>query len=149
MTARRARARKQDSEIAALLRAGATYAQVYDALSISHSPTRIARVRREHGIPTPDRRIAPSARTPEDTYRLYARASSGHLHWTGPWAGRMPEVCAADDVKISALRVGFRLHYGRDPEGRVRRNCGDLKCVAGPHLTDRIVRTQRSESSHT
>jgi hypothetical protein len=46
--------------------------------------------------------------------------------------------------KESALRVAFRMTHGRDPIGPVRVGCRTPWCVAGPHLTDRLLRTQRT-----
>lgn len=131
--------------IAAMLRDGATYAEIRAAVGCGYSL--ISTVRREHGIPLPTR--PRPCRTPEQTYHLYAiPAADGHRHWTGPWAGRMPQIQhpsrdGRDGRKESALRIGFRLHHGRDPTGRVFRSCGDLTCVAGPHLTDAPLRAWR------
>ncbi|MFE5853574.1 hypothetical protein ACFQ61_10220 [Streptomyces sp. NPDC056500] len=125
-------------EIAALLRAGATYQQVED--QVGGCTSTIASVRKEFGIPVPPR--SKLARPAEVTYALYATPhEDGHVRWTGPWAGRMPQITLAKGKAVSALRIAFLLHYRRPPEGRVHRECGDLLCVAGAHLADRRHRT--------
>ncbi|MCZ7414290.1 hypothetical protein [Streptomyces sp. WMMC897] len=129
---------ERTAAIAALLRAGRTYAQIRRAVP-GASYNLIAQVRRAHNIP-PNRAHRPR-RSPQDSYRLYATPTEdGHAHWTGPWAGRMPQITIRTGHAVSALRVAFRMHHGREPDGYVRPGCSDPKCVAGDHLTDRRIR---------
>ncbi|PZG77291.1 hypothetical protein C1I97_36925 [Streptomyces sp. NTH33] len=132
----------RDTVIAELLRAGATYPQVRAALG-GGSPNTIAEIRRAENIPVPDR--PRPCRTPEESYALYAEPyAGGHARWTGPWAGRMPQICrpGKHGRKESALRVAFRMRHGRDPDGYVRPGCGVPDCVASGHLTDSTMRNQ-------
>ncbi|CAL9302980.1 hypothetical protein [Streptomyces sp. SudanB91_2054] len=126
--------------IAELLRAGATYPEVREQLGVG-SYTTIAQVRHAQGIPVV-RRPRPT-RSVEETYALYAEPyGDGHARWTGPWAGRMPQIQHPGwrGRKESALRVAFRLEYGREPVGNVRAGCGEPGCVAAGHTTDRDMR---------
>jgi hypothetical protein len=133
--------RATDEQILQQLRAGATYAEIYERLG-NRNPTRIAQLRREHGIPVVWRT---NGRTPEQTYALYATpAGDGHARWAGAWSGRMPAIHlpGTGRRKESALRFAFRQLHGSDPIGYVRPGCGQPWCVAGDHLTDRLTRTQ-------
>lgn len=124
-------------DIAELLRAGATYAEIRQQIG-GVSPTTIADIRRALRIPVPHRRRP--ARTPEESYALYATAyGDGHARWTGPWAGRMPQIWH-NRRGCSALRVAFRMRHGREPVGHVKPVCGVLACVASDHLADRPMR---------
>ncbi|MBQ1096304.1 hypothetical protein KBY55_09430 [Streptomyces sp. b94] len=128
--------------IAKLLWAGATYPEVREQLGVG-SYTTIAQVRHAEGIPVVQR-PRPS-RSAEETYALYAEPyGDGHARWTGPWAGRMPQIQhpgpGGHGRKESALRVAFRLEYGREPVGNVRAGCGEAGCVAAGHTTDRDMR---------
>lgn len=129
----------RDRVIAELLRAGATYPQVREHLGGSFRT--IAQVRKAEAIPVPE--WPRPCRTPEETYALYAEPyGDGHARWTGPWAGRMPQIChpGKDGRKESALRVAFRIRHGREPAGYVRPGCTEPDCVASGHLTDRTMR---------
>lgn len=126
--------------IAQMLHSGATYAEIREHLGI-RSNTTIARVRQQHRIPV--HRDPVPMRTPEESYALYAEAAgNGHARWTGPWAGRMPQIChpGRDGRKESALRVAFRMRHNREPDGHVKPGCGKPWCVASGHLTDRTIR---------
>lgn len=132
----------RNQAIAEMLRAGATYAQIREQLGV-RSNTTIALVRQQHGIPVHRQRVP--MRTPEESYALYAvPAGDGHARWTGPWAGRMPQIChpGRDGRKESALRIAFRMRHDREPVGRVKPGCRQPWCVASGHLTDRTIRDQ-------
>ncbi|MFJ5156352.1 Trp family transcriptional regulator [Streptomyces sp. NPDC088353] len=136
------------SAIAELLRVGATYAQVRATLG-GASRNDIADVRRAEGIPVPER--PQLCRTPEDSYALYAEPyGDGHARWTGPWAGRMPQVChpGKGGRKESALRIAFRMRHGREPQGYVRPFCSEPDCVASGHLADRTIRDNLKRQSN-
>ncbi|MGX1223173.1 hypothetical protein [Streptomyces ambofaciens] len=132
--------------IAELLRAGATYEEIREELG-GGSYTLISQVRRAEGIPVIPR--PRHAHTPEATYARYAEPyGDGHARWTGAWAGRMPQIQHpgpnGEGRKESALRVAFRMLYGREPSGYVRPGCGVSDCVASGHLTDRDMRQARN-----
>lgn len=125
----------------AMLRAGATTRQIYDATHISYNT--IAALRRTLKLPRAQRTL--DCRTPEETYALYAiPGEDGHARWEGPWAGRMPQIHhpGRRGRKESALRVAFRMRHGREPVGYVRPACGQRWCVASGHLMDRTMRDQ-------
>ncbi len=130
---------KRHPKAAAMLRNGATYTQVHDTLGLSRPTIRSIRV--ALNIPVPAN--ATPARTPADAFALYARPhTDGHTHWTGPHTGTTPQLWA-DGRVYSALRIAFRLHHDREPDGPIRRggnNCDDPHCINGAHLTDRRIR---------
>jgi len=127
--------------IADMLRAGATYREIAQTLNVG-SHTTISTVRKAEGIPVVTSRRRPG-RTAEQTFRLYAEPyGDGHARWTGPWAGRSPQIClpGPERRKVSALRVAFRIRTGREPEGNVKPGCGERGCIAPGHVDDRVGR---------
>ncbi|MEU6376768.1 histone-like nucleoid-structuring protein Lsr2 [Streptomyces sp. NPDC046909] len=120
-----------------LLKAGASYSEIKRQVGIS-APT-IARVRKEAGL-------GPSGLTGGHPARTKAEAlaagiepyGDGHARWTGPMAGRMPQL-SAESRQLNARHVAFELHHGRPPVGRVRSNCGVTTCMAGAHLIDTVL----------
>ena len=143
------RAKRTRAELAVLedqavvmLRNGATYAEIYNALRLQ--PNRIAQLRKAHNIPVPDRdHGATQRRTVEEAFALYTQPSpeGGHLLWTGPRRGRTAEL-SASGRRYNARTVAFTKHHGREPEGRLRRttDCSHPDCIAGAHLTDHRIR---------
>ncbi|WP_181800287.1 hypothetical protein [Streptomyces ipomoeae] len=131
-------------QVADMLRAGATYRDIIAKLRVS--VPRIADVRRTQGIPVPDDHAGPyTVRTPEETLTHYSHpAADGHTHWTGPLSGRTKPQIWYQCRSLSGLRVAFRAHHGREPDGRVLRGCDDPQCITGAHLTDHTIR-----QSHT
>ncbi|WP_051851904.1 hypothetical protein [Streptomyces sp. NRRL F-5650] len=130
--------------IAELLRAGATYEEIRKELGGGSYRT-ISQVRRAEDIPVIPRPRA--SHTPEATYARYAEPyGDGHARWTGAWAGRMPQIQHpgpnGKGRKESALRVAFRMLYGREPTGYVRASCLESGCVAAGHLADREMRQE-------
>ncbi|MFM9589712.1 Trp family transcriptional regulator [Streptomyces scabiei] len=132
-------------QIAALLRAGATYDQIHEQTGAGTST--IARVRKDRAIPLPQGRQSRTtytpALTPEQAFAHYSKPTpeGGHTDWTGPVQGnRLPVVWSAG--RHNALHLAFRLHYGRDPVGRINRarTCKHPGCITGAHLTDRRLR---------
>ncbi|WP_435610862.1 hypothetical protein [Streptomyces sp. C10-9-1] len=126
------------ARIAAMLRAGATYAEVRAELGASLNL--IADVRREHSIPVPAR--TRPMRSEADAYAAGAEhTDGGHVRWAGEWAGRCPQV-SHHGRQESARRVAFRLAHGREPVGHVIAACGAAWCVAPGHVEDRPMREQ-------
>lgn len=130
-----------EQRVCELARAGATYQQITDEVGIT-APT-IAAIRDKHGLPRPGRTppVNPT-RTIAEAFALYTRADDdGHVHWTGPHAGRMPTF-GAENGRHNARHIAFRLHHGRDPHGYVRNTstCTVPGCIAGAHLTDHTIR---------
>ncbi|PWI16062.1 hypothetical protein DI272_19220 [Streptomyces sp. Act143] len=102
----------------------------------------VAQVRRDLGLP----RYRPPARTwgREDYERLSVPLRGGHRRWRGrfdaygiPYANR----------SMTAYRLAFRVHHGREPVGRVQSTCTYKRCVAGEHLADRPMRQAIADGS--
>lgn len=127
-----------------LLRAGATYAEVTKQVGIS-APTIIA-IRRKAGLPSAQGRNAkdtPPRRSKDEALAKYMQPyGEGHARWTGPMAGRMPQLYA-EGSRFNARHAVFEAHHGRPPVGYVRTKCTEPACIAGPHLID--DRTPREE----
>lgn len=121
--------------------AGATYPEISDAVGLS-APT-IRRIRTAHQLPRPARNrrpTGPPARSLTDAFDHYTQTDDdGHIHWTGPYSGRMPALSAQGD-HFNARRVAFRIHHHRDPAGPLRRTCTAPDCIAGAHHTDQTIR---------
>ncbi|MGA5496690.1 hypothetical protein ACPCSP_20245 [Streptomyces cinereoruber] len=84
----------------------------------------------------------PAARTREHAFHQWVLSvDGGHLHWTGQTEHGSP-VLWFRSVRESVYRLAFRLHHGRAPHGQVRWSCDYQGCVAGEHLTDRVIRAQ-------
>ncbi|MEW2568415.1 hypothetical protein [Streptomyces sp. NPDC047070] len=67
----------------------------------------------------------------------------GHRHWLDR---RTEDGVPLFSARLTAGRVAFRLHYGRDPEGQVRAECEYPHCVEGLHLSDRPMRARDREA---
>ena len=131
-----------------LLTAGATYAEVNAEIGISE-PT-IHAIRKRAGLP-PSRRkggVPPRSKAQALAESTEPYGAEGHVRWTGPMAGRMPQL-HAEGAKLNASHVAFEAHHGRPPTGRVNRNCGETACVAGAHLTDHVLRSTPPEAPVT
>ncbi|MGJ3559006.1 hypothetical protein ACR6C2_08505 [Streptomyces sp. INA 01156] len=48
---------------------------------------------------------------------------------------------------MTAYRLAFRLHHGREPEGRMVGTCRIKRCVAGAHLEDNVLRAAKTDWS--
>ncbi|MFE9923292.1 hypothetical protein ACFYQA_17405 [Streptomyces sp. NPDC005774] len=143
--AKRTRAELDALEVTviAMLLTGATAQEIYDTTRIS--PNHIVRLRRELKIPLPERDRGANTRL--TLAQAYARhtvpADGGHVLWTGPRNGR-GLLLIASGRNYNARHIAFRKHYGRDPDGSVRRRptCDQPACIAGAHQTDRTIRQQ-------
>ncbi|MFI1161436.1 hypothetical protein [Streptomyces sioyaensis] len=84
--------------------------------------------------------------TMEDAYWARTRpAEGGHLLWIGPRNESGCPILPYRRGRYSALRVAFRVHYGREPSGVVRAACDVPKCVAGRCLDDAAARRRTRE----
>ncbi|MFF4726425.1 hypothetical protein ACFY3M_13940 [Streptomyces mirabilis] len=128
-------------EIAQALKAGPVSDEAVSKLLRCHKRF-VAEVRRDLGMP----KYRPPARVwgREDYERLSVPLTGGHRRWRGrfdesgvPYANRM----------LTAYRLAFRVHHGRDPVGRVQGTCRYKRCVAGEHLNDRIIRKAIADGS--
>lgn len=129
----------------AMIQAGASYRQIKAELGIT-SPI-ISNIRRALGIP---RREHPHPyRTTAQALALHARPHTDHhTHWTGTHNSHgMPQLWAEGNCH-SVLRIAFRLHHDREPQGPVRRGCTDPQCITGAHLTDRTIRAAHHRADH-
>ncbi|MFJ8144654.1 hypothetical protein ACIQ6R_06215 [Streptomyces sp. NPDC096048] len=126
------------ADIAELLRAEVSHLHIARQLHVSRKTVSAT----HHALDLPPRVRgggAPHA-TIEDAYRAHAEAGDdGHVRWTGYLDGTLPIVCHGGR-RTPAPRVAFRLHHGRDPEGRLTRTCDMPGCVAGAHYADRPLR---------
>ncbi|MEU3124388.1 hypothetical protein ABZ696_29500 [Streptomyces albidoflavus] len=85
------------------------------------------------------------ARSVEEAFRRYTQpVESGHVLWGGLRSNGSPALHFGGTT-VSAARVAFRLHTGREPEGVVTRACEVPLCVAGPCLQDRPMREQTNK----
>ncbi|MFC9341414.1 helix-turn-helix domain-containing protein [Streptomyces sp. NPDC057020] len=67
----------------------------------------------------------------------------GHVEWTGSLNGHGTPLLKVGPVAETAYRYAFRAHHGRDAQGKTVPTCGYLRCVAGGHLEDRVIREAR------
>jgi hypothetical protein len=86
---------------------------------------------------------APQGRRPRSLEEAFRQRitplDDGHVGWVGSRAQVTPTMWWNGTV-LSAYKIAFRLHYGREPEGIVRSICAIPVCVAGPCLADRRLR---------
>ncbi|MEU5595705.1 hypothetical protein [Streptomyces sp. NPDC020298] len=139
MKARTATTREEQFRvIEQLLRESTPDARIARQLGVSSAT--VKRVRTELGLP-PARSGRPDTyASPEDAFHANTEAvEGGHVRWTGYINKGIPYV-SSRQTRITAARVAFRLHHGRDPEGQARPGCGVDHCVAGGHLEDRRIR---------
>lgn len=61
------------------------------------------------------------------------------MRWTGPLINGVQRL-RADGASFIARRVTFEAHHGRAPDGVVTVTCTELRCIAGPHLADHVMR---------
>ncbi|MDX3067291.1 hypothetical protein PV518_34840 [Streptomyces sp. ND04-05B] len=75
--------------------------------------------------------------------------TGGHRRWTGTREGCGTPVVRHRTSIQTAYRVAFRLHHGREPEGKVSQSCEIPGCVAGEHQVDRVIRAARKAGDAT
>lgn len=150
-----ARARRTRAELAAaeqkalaMLRAGATYNSIRAATRVSTNT--LSKLRKQHNIPLPARTPAPQARKPArpmaEALALHTQPyGNGHARWTGPHNGHQGLVWA-EGRRSAVPREAFTAHHQRKPVGYVKTNCDELACIAGPHLTDQLIRAAHTRA---
>ncbi|MFE6551657.1 hypothetical protein ACFVHS_25100 [Streptomyces sp. NPDC057746] len=101
----------------------------------------VARVRKDLGIPSYS---CERPWTQERFDAMTRQLRGGHLRWMGRHTDAGLPVATQTET---AYRVGFRLHHGREPVGRVQGTCSRKRCVAGAHLQDRLMRQAAGEQT--
>ncbi|MER7801202.1 hypothetical protein ABTX71_12810 [Streptomyces parvulus] len=135
---------KVRADIAELLRAGTPHIEIARQLHVRRDTVR--ETHKALRLPAPVRGGGSPHATVEDAYRAHAvPAADGHVTWTGYGVGTRAVVCHGGR-RIAVQRVAFRLHHGRDAEGRLTRTCTMPGCVAGAHYADRRIREANARS---
>lgn len=131
-------------DIAELLNAGVSHLDIARQLHVSRKT--VAKAHHLLGLPARIRGGGTPYASIEDAFRAHAEpADGGHARWTGCIDGGVPRVFYRGQ-RMPALRVAFRLHHGRDPEGRLSRTCRMPGCVAGAHYADQHLRAANRRS---
>ncbi|MBT2492328.1 helix-turn-helix domain-containing protein [Streptomyces sp. ISL-96] len=130
-------------EIAAALD-GADCSNLAVARTLGVGPERVRRVRAAAGMPPYQRGRRRSCETWEEAFAARTVAvENGHLQWTGPLSEHGTPLLRLGLEAETAYRYAFRIHHGRDAEGKTTPSCGYPRCVAGGHLEDRVIREER------
>jgi hypothetical protein len=126
-----------------MLQSGATVTDIVQTLHVS--TLTVQRTRKAIGMPAHLR-----GRWSESLAEAFAvrtePAPGGHVRWTGCVSNKGMPVVSYLRTKVSAYRVAFRAHYGRDPVGLPKPGCGYPRCVAGAHLEDQPMRVRNRET---
>ncbi|MGW4731761.1 hypothetical protein ACWEQC_21805 [Streptomyces shenzhenensis] len=102
---------------------------------------RVDAVRKRVGLPPFVRGRRPSYGSWEEAFAAQSEpVEGGHRRWTGTRERRGTPVVRHRTSIQTAYRVAFRLHHGREPEGKVSQSCRIPGCVAGEHQQDRVMR---------
>ncbi|WP_019061777.1 hypothetical protein [Streptomyces prunicolor] len=111
------------------------------ALKLGIGDRRVDEVRKRVGLPSYVRGRRPAYGSWLEAFTEQSEpVEGGHRRWTGT-----RERCGTPVVRHrtsiqTAYRVAFRLHNGREPEGKVSQSCEIPGCVAGEHQRDRVMR---------
>lgn len=102
------------------------------------NPKRVARIRREYGLPPFD---PAGTLTIGQKWATHARpVGDGHMEWVGPRGPYGTPLVCHGNKRHQARAVAFREQYGRKPVGQVRPTCGETWCVAPDHVADQPMR---------
>ncbi|MFE4329699.1 helix-turn-helix domain-containing protein [Streptomyces sp. NPDC056831] len=114
------------------------------ARQLGCGPERVRRVRAAEKVPVYQRGRRRAVESWEEAFAARTVAvEGGHLEWTGPLPGHGTPLLRLGTVSETAYRYAFRVHHGRDAEGKTGPVCGFPRCVAGGHLEDRVIREER------
>ena len=136
-------------DIAELLHAGVSHLDIARQLHVSRKT--VAKAHHLLGLPARVRGGGTPYACLEDAFLAHAEpVDGGHVRWTGCIDGGVPRVFYRGQ-RMAALRVAFRLHHGRDAEGRLTRTCRMPGCVAGAHHADQHLRAanRRADKAYT
>lgn len=129
------------ADVVDMLRANHSQAHIMRTLNVCYATVKAARD--AIGMPDP----GAGRRPPQDPAAAFAARTEpvdgGHMRWTGTRATGGGTIMGLNGQYISGARVGFTLHHGRDPIGRVTAGCDYPGCVAPDHLTDQVMREER------
>ncbi|KUN37753.1 hypothetical protein AQJ30_15845 [Streptomyces longwoodensis] len=107
--------------------------------------SRVARVRRQIGLPPYVRGRRPLYRSVREAFERQSEpVEGGHRRWTGTREANGTPVVRYLRRIDTAYRVAFRLHYRREPVGYLSRSCNIPGCVEGAHQVDRAMREAQS-----
>lgn len=104
---------------------------------------RVARIRREEGIPN----VPKQPLTLDEKWAARTRpVDGGHLEWTGE-RGKSSGSPALRyrEQWYSPASIAFRMKHGREPQGYAFAECGFKHCVAPDHVDDKTTRMQTRE----
>lgn len=122
-------------------------AEALDVADVSGRPVALEPPRRRcaaTGVPVFGRvREAPCTTWADAFLSRTLAVEDGHVEWTGPLTGHGTPLLRIGLSTETAYRYAFRIHYGREAEGRAAPRCGYPHCVAGGHLEDRLLREAR------
>jgi uncharacterized protein YerC len=128
--------------VEAMLLDGAPYDHIGQVVGVS--PPTVKRIR--DALHFPEARPMRPSWTVAEALEVHTQAyGDGHARWTGPMAGRMPQLCA-EGRKLNARRAAFEQHHGRSPTSYVRAVCTDTACIAGAHLADAVALRARERA---
>ena len=138
------------SDVAELLRAGVP--QIHICRQLHVAPGTVQRTREALGMPAPRCGPPDIYTSVEDAYRSNSEATDdGHKRWTGHTDTNGHPRLNFRQQRISVRQVAFRLHHGREPQGRLSIGCGMAHCVEGAHLKDHRIRAanRRADAAFT
>lgn len=133
------------ADVAGLLRAGLSDRAIARELHTDGKAVAAARA----ALGLPKAKSGPPAHTPEEAFHRRATATpDGHMKWTGHINNAGVPIVLAVKERLSAYRVAFRIHHGREPIGTARPACGQPGCVAPAHIDDQPAR-ERNRAAFT
>ncbi|MEU9333186.1 hypothetical protein AB0D49_08470 [Streptomyces sp. NPDC048290] len=141
---------KVRQDIAELLRAGTPQSRICRQLHVA--PRTVQRTREVLGMPAPRCGPPDTYASVEDAYRSNSHPiDGGHMRWTGPADTTGHPRLNFRQRRLSVRQVAFRLHHGREPQGRLSVGCDMPHCVAGGHLEDQQIReaNRRADAAFT
>lgn len=118
---------------------GEGHSDIYISRVLRTGNKRVARIRREHGLPAAYARFR-SPLTVEQAWATFTKPTEdGHLLWVGPLRAGVPSFQHHRKAR-SARRIAFGMAHSRPPVGRVKSGCDEPLCVAPAHVEDQQIR---------